>query len=563
MTSLHPLLAAGVTIPHLGELVALLAASVAIAYVCHRIGLVPVAGFLVAGVVVGPGGLGLVRDLALVQTLAEVGVVLLLFTIGVEFSLDRLARLGRLVFVGGALQVVGTAAVVTAAIVGLGGSVGVGIFTGCLVALSSTTVVMGLLASRGETQTPEGQASLALLVSQDLAIVAMVLLVPLLGGAGGSAWAVAWALGEAALVVAGVLLAARLVVPRLLDQVARTYRHELFLLLVVTIALGTAYVTDLFGVGLAMGAFLAGLVVSESPYSEYALSEVLPLRTVFNAIFFVSIGMLLDVRYVLDHLGLVLAVTAVVVVVKALVVGLTVRALGYPAGAAAGVGLGLAQVGEFSFVLERVGAEVGLTPGGLGADGADAFIAAAVLLLLATPALLPAGRRLGRHLDERASDISDVPENGKAAGGVQIEDHVVIVGYGRAGQTLAGLLREAGIAVVAVDLDPHAADCARADGVEITLGDATRWPILEAAGVDRARLLAVMVDDRAAAERLVRLAVRLCPAVRVVARPGLLREVEALREAGATVMVPDEAEAARRVFDLVLASYGCDPEGPS
>jgi CPA2 family monovalent cation:H+ antiporter-2 len=549
------ILAAGVAVPYLGEVVVLLAASLAVAYVCHRLGLPPLAGFLVAGAVAGPGGLGLVREAGPVEALAEVGVVLLLFTIGVEFKLERLARLGRLVLVGGGLQVVGTVAVVAGACLALGVGLGPAVFTGCLVALSSTTVVMALLASRGETNTPAGQASLGVLVFQDLAVVAMVLLVPMLGGAGGSGWDVARAVGEAVLIVAGVLVAARLVVPRLLGPVARTQRHELFLLLVVVLALGTAYLTGLLGVGLAMGAFLAGLVVSESPYSEHALSEVLPLRTVFNALFFVSIGLLFDARFVAAHLGLVLGVAGAVVLVKAAVAGLAVRAVGYPAGVAAAVGLGLAQVGEFSFVLERAGAEVGLTPGGLGADGGAVFVAAAVLLMLATPALLPAGQRLGRRFGARAGAAVEAAPVEAAH---EFGDHVVIAGYGEAGRMLARLLRGTGVGVLAVDLDPQAAARARADGTPVLLGDATRWPLLEAAGIERAKLLAVMLDDPAAAERAVRLGHYLNPSLHVVARAGRVREAEALREAGADRVVADEAEGALRAFGLVLDAFDSD-----
>ncbi|HEY0101339.1 MAG TPA: cation:proton antiporter, partial [Pyrinomonadaceae bacterium] len=406
--------AAGTIPPFLTEVVALLVAGAVIAYVCYRIGLVPIVGFLLAGVVIGPNALGLVRDRELVDAAAEVGVILLLFTIGIEFSLQKLARIKRLIFGGGGLQV-GLATLSTMGVLALFGvDWRAGLFTGFLVALSSTAIVLKLLGDRGETGERRGQVGLGLLIFQDLAIIVMVLLVPVLSGSGGSTLGIVWALAKAGAIIAAVLIFARRLMPRMLEMVARTCSPELFLLTVIAICFGTAYLTSLAGVSLSLGAFLAGLLVSESRFSEHALSEIMPLQILFSATFFVSVGMLLDLSFLAQNLPLVLVAVAIVLVVKVATTGVSVLALGYRLPVAAASGLMLAQVGEFSFVLERAGREVGLSPAGLAGAGSQTFIASTVVLMVLTPLLMQVGSRLSRRLETKqavreASQIAAQP----------------------------------------------------------------------------------------------------------------------------------------------------------
>ena len=290
-------LAAGAAPPFLVETATLIVAGAVVAYVGYRLGLVPIVGFLLTGVLIGPHGLGLIQDQEMVDALAEVGVILLLFTIGIEFSLEKLARIQRLIFGGGGLQVVLTTAATAGVLALFGVPWQAGVFTGFLVALSSTAIVLKLLGSRGEQNAPHGQVALGLLIFQDLAIIVMVLLVPMLAGAGGSALDIGWALVKAGLVIAAVLLGARRVMPAVLERVARTCSQELFLLSVIALCFGTAWLTSLAGVSVALGAFLAGLIVSESRFSEHAFGEIMPLQILFSATFFVSVGMLLDVGF--------------------------------------------------------------------------------------------------------------------------------------------------------------------------------------------------------------------------------------------------------------------------
>jgi len=382
----------------LTDAVALLLAAAAIAYLCFRLGLVPIVGFLVAGVLIGPNALGLVQDRALVDAAAEVGVMFLLFTIGIEFSLEKLTEMRTAIFAGGGIQVVLATLGTLLLLLAFGIDWRSGLFTGFLVSLSSTAIVLKLLADRNETTSPRGRIGLGILIFQDLAVVVMVLLVPMLGGTGASGGAIAWALAKAALIIAGVLLLARRLMPAILEQVARTCSPELFLLTVIAICFGTAFLTNLAGVSLSLGAFLAGLLVSESRFSQHALGEILPLQILFSAIFFVSVGMLLDLGFLVTHLPLVVAGIAAVLAVKVLTTGASVLAVRERPAVAVATALMLAQVGEFSFVLERAGRGMGLSPVGLGAVGAQAFIATTVVLMVLTPFLTGVGGAAARRV---------------------------------------------------------------------------------------------------------------------------------------------------------------------
>ena len=372
------------------QLTLLLGVSALAAYTSFRLRLIPIIGFLLAGVLAGPGALGLIRDPELITAASEVGVMLLLFTIGIEFSLERLGRIARLIFLGGGLQVGLTIAAVTGALLAFGVGAQNAVFTGCLIALSSTAIVMRVLGERGETNARTGQVSLGILIFQDLAVVLMVLLIPMLAGQGGGMGGVLLALAKAAGIIAFVLIAARRLVPPVMEVVARTCSAEIFLLTVVALCFGTASLTALAGVSLALGAFLAGLLVSESRYGAQAMGEILPLQILFSAAFFLSVGLQLDLRFLVGNLGLVLGAALLIALLKVLVTFVSVRLLGERTPTALPVAFGLAQVGEFSFVLAVSGTALGLSFAGLGERGSGVFIAATVLLMAFTPALVTA-----------------------------------------------------------------------------------------------------------------------------------------------------------------------------
>ncbi len=538
-------------------MVALLGISVLIAYACYRVRLVPIVGFVVAGILIGPNAFGIVQDPELVDSLAEVGVILLLFSIGVEFSLEKLARLARAILIGGGSQVLLAVGATMLVLMPFGVAWNAALYTGFLVALSSTAIVLSLLSERNETATPSGGVTLAILVFQDLAIILMVMLVPLLGGGAGSPLDTLWVLGRAFLVIGLTVVMARRVVPFLLERIAQTRRAELFLLTVVAICFGTAFLVSLADISVALGAFLAGLVVSESRYSDQALGEIIPLRTVFNAIFFVSVGMLLDVWFVIENLGLVLLATAAVLVLKFVTTGASVLLLGYPARLAAVVGLGLAQIGEFSFVLERSGAAVGLVPAGVEA-GSQAFLAVTVLLMIATPFLVRIGPAVGALVEKsplrRFGKLPELPAVGHG-----LEDHVVIVGFGPAGRRLAQVLARTGIPFCVVEFNPALRE-ETPEVAHVVYGDATRAHVLEAAGIHTAKLCAVVINDSAAAFRITELAKALNPTVQAVVRTRFLDDVERLHRAGADIVVPEEMETTVRVFSHVLGAYLVPPD---
>ncbi|HEV2863686.1 MAG TPA: cation:proton antiporter [Pyrinomonadaceae bacterium] len=555
---MSPFLAAGAAPTFFTEAAALIVAGALVAYVCQRLRLVPIVGFLLAGVLIGPNALGLVRDRALVDAAAEVGVILLLFAIGIEFSLGRLARIKKLIFAGGGLQV-GLAVLLTAGLLAaFGAGWRAGLFTGFLVALSSTAIVLKVLADKGETGDAHGQVALGLLIFQDLAVVVMVLLVPTLGGAGGgSGLGIVWALAKAGGIIAAVLVVARRVMPRVLESVARTCSPEIFLLTVVAICFGTAYLTSLAGVSLSLGAFLAGLLVSESRFSEHAFGEILPLQILFSAAFFISVGMLLDVRFLVMNLPLVAAAVALVLAVKLLTTAAGVLALGYRAPVAAASGLALAQVGEFSFVLERSGRDAGLSPGGLGEVGSQTFIAATVVLMVLTPLLMQAGSRLARKIEEKHQRRGAEALEGDASAGhaPDIEDHVIVAGYGQAARRLVRVLSGSRIPYVITTLSPEGANEAEGEGHTVLRGDAGRQRTLQLAGVERAKMVVVADDEPAAARRVAAVARTLNPTARILVRTRYMEEAERLTEAGADRAIAEELESVVALFSDVLRGY--------
>ncbi|HET6528386.1 MAG TPA: cation:proton antiporter [Balneolaceae bacterium] len=551
------------TLPFLTELVALFVVSVIIAYLCYRFKMVPIVGFLIAGVIIGPNALGFVRDMELVNVLAEIGIILLLFTIGIEFSLDKLWRIKKAIFLGGGFQVILTVALVAFICWAFGINWSNGIYTGCLVALSSTAIILGVLSDEDKTDTPSGQLSLAILIFQDLAIIVMVLLVPMLAGETRSSSSIIWILAKAAMLIVLVLVLAQRIVPWILEKVAKTRRQELFLLTVVAICFGTAAITNLAGVSLALGAFLAGLVVSESHFSEQAISEILPLRTIFNAVFFVSVGMLLDLGYVIQHPLIIVGVALAVVLIKFLISAGSLLALKNPIRIAAASGLALAQIGEFSFVLERAGRAAGITPAGFGDSGSQIFIAVSVLLMIFTPFMVQTGPRVGNLLAETPlRHFARVAKTNKqkTPADISLEDHVIIIGYGPAGRHLVQVLRDTGIPFIVVEMNPESVKEMQRQNIPAIFGDASRPYILNLAAVKRAKLCVIATNDPGSSPRIIQQARHLNPTLQIIVRSRYLSEFEYFEKMGADIVVPEEMETTVRLFSHVLGAYMIPPE---
>jgi CPA2 family monovalent cation:H+ antiporter-2 len=356
-------------------------------YVCQRVNLESIVGFLLAGAIIGPNALALIEDQEVVDGMAEIGVIFLMFAIGLELSGERLRKMGALMLGGGAIQVGLTIAIVAGLCSLWNVDIKTGIYTGCLVALSSTAVVLKLLSSRGSTESETGQIAVAFLIFQDIAVVVMVLLVPILGGEGGGLGDIAGALGKAAAVIVALLVGSKFIVPPFLDAVKRFADDEAFLFAVLAIAAGFAWLVTFFGISASLGAFIGGLVVSSGKHRHQAERYIAPFQMVFAAIFFASIGMLLDLGFVFDNLVLVGLLGGFSLVVKFFPIAIGARALGQPPAAAIAAACLLSQIGEFSFVLQKVGVEAGLSVAGQGPDGDQAFIATTVVLIAVTPAL--------------------------------------------------------------------------------------------------------------------------------------------------------------------------------
>ncbi|HYI10049.1 MAG TPA: cation:proton antiporter [Thermoanaerobaculia bacterium] len=546
--------------PFLAQVVALVVAAALIAYVCSRLRILPIVGFLIAGVVIGPNALGLVKDAALIDSMAEIGIVLLLFTLGIEFSLDRVWRIKRAIFVGGGLQVGLTVVAVIGVLALFGIGWRTGFYTGAIVALSSTALVLRVLSDRNELTSSKGQLALGILIFQDLSIVALALILPLLAGEGGSGSDAARSLAIAAVVVAVIVVVTRRVMPFVLERVARTCSAEIFLLTIIAICFGTAWLTSLAGVSLSLGAFLAGLVVSESRFSHHAFAEILPLQILFSAIFFVSVGLLLDLSFVAHNLPLILAVVAAVVLLKVLVTLLAARLLGYGWAVAGATALLLAQIGEFSFVLERVGRSAGLYPAGMEGMG-QTFIASAVLLMAVTPLLARAGSWLeslrARHADESVGRAAEAEPSTER---VQLENHVIVAGYGSSARYLTRVLRDSGVPFVILTLSPTGATEAQRDGLRVVLGDYSRRFLLDVANVDAAKMLVIPDDTADMAQRVVAVARGINPTLQIVVRTHSASDVDALLHEGADQVLVDELEIGVQLFTTVLSEYRVSDE---
>jgi CPA2 family monovalent cation:H+ antiporter-2 len=533
----------------LRELVVIFAAALAVVLVLSRLRLPTIAGFIVAGAILGPGGLGAVRDTAEVRHLAEIGVALLLFTIGLEFSLDELRRLGRILSVGGSLQVGLTTGAVALLAVLAGTSAPKGVFVGFLVALSSTAIVLKGLAERGEVDAPHGRLIVGILLFQDLCVVPMMLLAPALAGQGGGIEALLRPLATAAAVVAGALALARLVVPRLLHLVAETRRRDLFVLAVVLVAAGIAWLTSLVGLSLALGAFLAGVVLAGSEYGHQALADTLALRDIFTSLFFVSVGMLLDPGLIVAEAGPVLGLVAAVLVGKAAVAALAGLAMRFPLRVAILAGLGLAQIGEFSFVLATLGGELQI----LDAREMRLFFAASVVTMLVTPLALRFGPGIAASAARlRALDRLLLRARGEAQTETpEMSGHVLVLGYGVGGEMLAEVLTEAKVPFVVLDLGAARAREARRRGRPVYFGDVTSREILERAGAARAKQVVALLNDPDATLRCVRAARQLAPGAVITARARYVADVPRLLAAGADEAVAQEFEASFAVIERV------------
>ena len=533
------------------EVVVLLALAAAALATTERLRLPSIVGFLIVGAVAGPGGLGLVAEPDRVRDLAEFGVVFLLFEIGLELPLERLRNLWRPVLVGGGFQVAASLAIVAWLAHASGLQWPTSLVIGAAVSMSSTAIVLRLLADEGQIDAPGGQLAVAVLLLQDLAIVPILLMVPLLAGGAGDLADLGVAIGKMGIALAVVGFGVWFLVPRVLDRVAQSRSGELFSLLAILIVLGSAWVAEELGLTLAVGAFLAGMAASASPYAHQLFSEVVPLRGVLLGIFFTAIGMFFGPGQIIEAPGQLVGDVLLIMIGKFLII-VTAATLLLRRSLRVGLeaGLALCQVGEFSFVLLGVAGEAGLITPVL----SQRFIAAAIVTLLISPFLIRYAPSISGWISERLNHpgatlptAPHAPEGG--------EPRVVVIGFGPAGQTLIRLLRSLDVPFVAVDANPSSALEAERRDEPILYGDATRPQVLAHLRVAEARLVAVAISDPLATRRIVSRIRSMAPTTPILARTRYVREVDRLSAAGANVVVAEEFEGSIELVARALESF--------
>jgi len=547
-------------IPLLPDIVIILGLSVFIVLIFQRLKLPSILGFLITGILIGPHGFALVKLSHEVELMAEIGIIFLLFVIGIEFSISSLASIKKTVIWGGLMQVGGTILVAAGCSRLFGLSWTEAVFMGFLFSLSSTAIVLKLLQESGEITAPHGRIALAILIFQDIIVVPMMLAVPIMAGQTDDVLnTVIWLVAKVAGLITLVVLLARFVVPIILTQVVRTKSRELFILTVVVMCFATAWLTSSVGLSLALGAFFAGLIISESDYSHQATANILPFREIFVSFFFVSIGMLLDLGFFFDHLFEVHALSLGVVLMKMAVVAVAALVLGYPVRTVLIAALTLFQVGEFAFLLSATGMQYDL----LAPDVYQYFLAISIVTMGGTPFLMMFSGRIADFLI-RAPLPKPVRQRlkglaqRKAQDAVTTEamrDHLVIIGYGINGQNVAKAARQAGIPHVIIELDPHMIASAKENGEQVLFGDATDPEILHHVHIERARVVVVAISDPLTTKKIVHVVRDFTDTAYIIVRTRYIREIEENLRIGADEVIPEEFETSIEIFTSVLKKY--------
>ncbi len=532
------------------DIIIIFALSIVILFVFHKLKIPPIIGFLLTGLISGPYGFGLVKSVHEVEVLAEIGILLLLFTIGIEFSLKEILQLKKSVFFGGSLQVILTIAI-TALIINFSAvNLNEAVFIGFLVALSSTAILLKIYSETGEIETPHGRVLLSILIFQDIIVVVMILFTPILSGTSGDLFnSLLFLLIKTIGVILFVYLGTKFLVPFVLHQVARTKSRELFLFTILVICFGIVWATGELGLSLALGAFLAGLIISESEYSHQALSHVMPFRDAFSSLFFVSIGMLLDIQNLFDNLLLALSISALVILIKSLLGLSAVKILGYPWRVALIVGFALAQVGEFSFIL----AKTGMSYGFLGENFYQQFLSVSILTMAVTPLLLKIGPMLGDKLGKLLNDSVILRTNKFDSSG--LKDHLIIVGYGINGKNLVKAATFAKIPYVIVEMNPDTIKEEKAKGSNIIYGDAVYPGILNQAKIKEARIIVIAINDPTSVQKIVAQVKAINPNIYIIVRTRHVKEVDRLKQLSADEVIPEEFETSIEIFSRVLSKY--------
>lgn len=544
-------------LPLLHDILILLGFSVVIVFVLQRLKLPSIIGFLLTGVIIGPYGLSLINAVEQVELLSEVGVILLLFVIGMELSIKQLVSIKKTVFIGGSLQVGITVGVAAFVYNFLGNSWSESVFVGFLFSLSSTAIVLKTLQDRKELTTPHARNALAILIFQDIIVVPMMLITPMLAGESTNiGMSILELLFKSVIVIVVTYISARHIVPRLMHAVAKTNSKELFLLVTITLCFAVAFLTSQIGLSLALGAFIAGLIVSESEYSHQATSIILPFRELFTSFFFVSVGMLLDLNFFLNNIPIILILVVIVFIVKSSITAIAVRILKYPTRTAILTGLSIFQVGEFAFILSKVGIEQHL----LSVQTNQYFLSVSIVSMILTPFVIIfsetiTNRLMGILKKFEFEKVLVSVYNNEEISEFDLENHLVIIGYGINGSNLARAAAASNIPFIVIAMNAAIVKREKAKGLPIIFGDATQDHILETANISSARAAVITVSGDFATRSIIKNIRSHSDSLYLVVRTRYVAQTPELLAIGADEVIPEEFETSIQIFEYILQNF--------
>lgn len=548
-------------IPILQDIVIILGLSIVIILVFQKLKLPAILGFLLAGIIAGPHAFNLISSQHDVELLSEIGIIFLLFVIGIELSLKGLASIKKIIFLGGGLQVGGTILATTGISTALGLPLNTSIFLGFLFSLSSTAIVLKLLQEKGEISTPHGKIGLGILIFQDIVVVPMMLFTPLLAGETPNILAtVGIMILKILLVLVIVYILARYVAPKIFGWVVKTKNQELFILTVVVFCFGVAWLTSTVGLSLALGAFFAGLIISESDYSHQATANVLPFREIFISFFFISVGTLLNLDFFAENILIIIGLVLAVVLLKMLVIGITVLVLKFPARTMFLAIFSLFQVGEFSLLLSGVGKESGIIPENI----YQYFLAISIITMGITPFLIESAPKITYALlkapippavRKRLENIKRSAKADEEFSEENLKDHLVLIGYGINGSNISKAAQKAEIPYVIIDANPEAFDKAKELKEPVIFGDAINTTILKHAHVQEARVIVIAISDPGATRKMLTSIRQLTKTATIIVRTKYVKEMEEVLKLGADEVIPEEFETSIEIFTRVLKKY--------
>lgn len=530
------------------DIVIILFFSIAIIFLFNKVKVPSIVGFLIAGMIIGPYGLKLIKSVDEIEVMAEIGVILLLFTIGIEVSFSQILKIKKLLIIGGGLQFFLTSFISFVIFYSIGISLSQSIFFSFLISLSSTAIIMKLLVDKNEVDSPHGKISIAIALFQDLMIVPLFLLLPILSNTGDNNISLIFikvlgAFGVTALLI----ITSKYFIRPIVHQIAKLRLREAFTIGIIFLILGTAYITHQAGLSFAIGAFIAGLILSETDFNHQIISEIVPLKDAFNSLFFVSVGLLLNVQFVFQNSIMIIGLTLLIFLFKVLIIILSVFFLKYPFRTALLAGIGLGQIGEFSFILALAGTNLGL----INSDYYNIFLSSSIFTMIITPILYQLepwiAERLGRVESKKVSEEKFINAN--------LKEHVIIGGFGVNGKNLAHVLKETGIKYIVIELNPDTVKKEKSKGEHIVYGDISREDILKFVGADKAKIIVFAISDPIVTKVGLKNVKKINPHIYALVRTQYVNEVDELIKLGADEVIPEEFETALQIFRKVLQKY--------